>query len=73
MLNQAFAAALTKAIAAAPGNVDPRQWLLPARDAVKEVVRHKIRLFGGSGTVGSAGFVSAKTVHRTANIGGTEA
>ena len=73
MLNQAFAAALSKAIAAAPGNVDPRQWLLPARDAVKEVVRHKIRLFGGSGTVGSAGFVSAKTVHRTANIGGTEA
>ena len=44
-----------------------------ARDAVKEVVRHKIRLFGGSGTVGSAGFVSAKTVHRTAHIGGTEA
>lgn len=73
MLNQAFAAALTKAISAAPGNVDPRQWLLPARDAVKEVVRHKIRLFGGSGTVGSAGFVSAKTVHRTAHIGGTEA
>jgi len=36
-------------------------------------VRHKMRLFGSSGTVTSSGFVSPATVHRTANIGGTEA
>lgn len=29
--------------------VDPRKYLGPARDAIKEVVKHKMRLFGSSG------------------------
>ena len=56
-------------------NVDPlrpRKLLVHSRDAVKEVVRHKMRLFGSSGKVTSHGFVSPKTVHRTANLGGAE-
>lgn len=73
MLNQAFTDALRQALAAMPDECDPRKFLLQSRDAVKEVVRHKIRLFGSSDTVTSSGFVSPTTVHRTANIGGTEA
>jgi fructose-bisphosphate aldolase class II len=73
MLNQAFTDALRQALAAMPDECDPRKFLLQSRDAVKEVVRQKIRLFGSSGTVTSGGFVSPTTVHRTANIGGTEA
>lgn len=72
MLNQAFAKGLLKAIAEDPENVDPRKWLVQSRDAVKEVVRHKIRLFGGSGKVSSAGYVSAPTQHRSAHLGGAE-
>lgn len=74
MLNQAFTRALRETLAALPvEESDPRKFLLGSRDAVKEVVRHKMRLFGSSGTVTSSGFVSPTTTHRTANIGGTEA
>jgi len=74
MLNQAFTRALRETLAALPvEESDPRKFLLGSRDAVKEVVRHKMRLFGSSGTVASSGFVSPTTTHRTANIGGTEA
>ncbi len=74
MLNQAFTRALRETLAALPvEESDPRKFLLGSRDAVKEVVRHKMRLFGSSGTVTSSGFVSPATTHRTANIGGTEA
>jgi fructose-bisphosphate aldolase, class II len=74
MLNQAFTRALREALAALPPEEsDPRKFLLAPRDAVKEVVRHKMRLFGSSGTVTASGFVSPATAHRTANIGGTEA
>jgi len=73
MLNQAFSAALRKSIAEHPEEFDPRKLLLPGREAVKEVVRHKMRLFGSSGTVTSGGMVSAKTIHRGVNIGGSEA
>ena len=73
MLNQAFSKALRESIAAHPEEFDPRKLLLPSRDAVKEVVRHKMRLFGSSGTVTSSGMVDAKTVHRGVNIGGAEA
>jgi len=73
MLNVAFAEGLRKAMAELPDNVDPRKWLVYSRDAVKEVVRHKIRLFGSSGTVtSSGGLVSPKTVHRAAHLGGAE-
>jgi fructose-bisphosphate aldolase class II len=72
MLNQAFTAALREALAADPNNVDPRKFLLASRDAVKEVVRHKMRLFGSSGQVTAGGYRTGKTVHRSANIGGTE-
>ena len=70
MLNQAFSEALRESIAANPEEFDPRKLLLPSREAVKEVVRHKMRLFGSSGTVTSSGMVSPKTVHRGVNIGG---
>ncbi len=73
MLNQAFTDALRRALGAMPDECDPRKFLLESRNAVKEVVRHKMRLFGSSGTVTSSGFVSPVTVHRPANIGGTEA
>ncbi|MBC7234288.1 MAG: class II fructose-bisphosphate aldolase [Chloroflexi bacterium] len=72
MLNQAFTRALKEAIAADPENVDPRKFLIKSRDAVKEVVRHKMRLFGSSGQVTASGYKSPKTVHRTAKIGGAE-
>lgn len=72
MLNQAFTRGLLEAIQEDPDNVDPRKWLLKSREAVKEVVRHKIRLFGSSGKVTASGFVSPKTVHRSVKIGGTE-
>lgn len=72
MLNQAFTRGLLEAQEELPDNVDPRKWLIRSRDAVKEVVRHKIRLFGGSGTVSASGFVSPKTSHRGADIGGVE-
>lgn len=72
MLNVAFTVALRKAIAEHPNEVDPRKLLITSRDAVKEVVRHKMRLFGSSGQVTSHGFVSPKTLHRSAHLGGAE-
>jgi fructose-bisphosphate aldolase class II len=72
MLNQAFTKALRQAVDDMPDNVDPRKFLILSRDAVKEVVRHKLRLFGSSGQVTLGGFAGPRTVHRTANIGGTE-
>jgi hypothetical protein len=38
-----------------PDEVDPRKMLMPARDAVKEAVREKIRLFKSNNTVDSMG------------------
>ena len=72
MLNQAFVRGLLKAQTEFPDNVDPRKWLAQSRDEVKEVVRHKIRLFGASGTVRHGHLVSPKTTHRTAKLGGAE-
>lgn len=72
MLNQAFAKALVKSVTEMPNEVDPRKMLIASREAVKEVVRHKLRLFGSSGTVTAGGLVSAKTQHRAAKLGGTE-
>lgn len=72
MLNQAFAKGLKQAQVDMPDNVDPRKWLIYSRDAVKEVVRHKIRLFGSNDKVRSSGFVSPRTIHRSAALGGAE-
>ncbi|HHX65267.1 MAG TPA: class II fructose-bisphosphate aldolase [Chloroflexi bacterium] len=73
MLNQAFTRALREALEARPETVDPRQLLINSREAVKEVVRHKMRLFGSSGKVtSSGGLVSPPTSHRTVDIGGAE-
>ncbi len=72
MLNQAFVNGLQKAIADNPTNVDPRKWLVHSRDEVKEVVRHKIRLFGSSGKVTASGYVGAKSVHKSADLGEIE-
>jgi len=72
MLNQAFVQGLCQAIDEDPTNVDPRKWLTVSRDAVKEVVRHKIRLFGASGTVTTTGFVSPKKSFRSAELGDIE-
>ncbi len=73
LLNVAFTQALIKSIEAQPGNVDPRKFLLGSREAVKEVVRHKIRLFGSAGIVNSSGgLISPKTSHRSAHLGGAE-
>lgn len=72
MLNQAFCNALRKGLAQMPDEVDPRKFLALSRDAVKEVVRHKMRLFGSSGTVTASGFVSPKTTHRSAKLGALE-
>ena len=50
MENQlAFTTAVRQALAEMPNEYDPRRYLGPARDAVKQAVRTKIRLFGASG------------------------
>lgn len=45
----AFTAYLRKTLSEDPGNIDPRKYLGPCREAVAEVVRRKIRLFGSEG------------------------
>ena len=72
LLNVAFTMGMKKALEELPNNTDPRKFLIQSREQVKEVVRHKTRLFGSSGKVTSAGFVSSKTSHRGVDIGGTE-
>jgi fructose-bisphosphate aldolase class II len=34
-----------------PGNFDPRNYLGPARDAIREMVRHKLHVLGCAGRV----------------------
>lgn len=48
-LNKAFVEAVGQALAANPGVVDPRKILVRGKEAVKEGVREKIRLFGSNG------------------------
>jgi fructose-bisphosphate aldolase class II len=72
MLNQALVGAIRKAVAELPNETDPRKLLTPGRDAVKEVVRHKLRLFGSSGTVSGSGYTSPKTSHRSTKLGALE-
>jgi len=48
-LRLAFTAAVREALVNSPKNFDPRKILGPARDAMKEVAKGKMRLFGSSG------------------------
>lgn len=48
-LKDAWAGALRRVLAERPDEIDPRRLLLPARAAVKAVVRSKIRLCGSAG------------------------
>jgi len=72
-LNQAFVEAMKESLAAKPDEVDPRKHLAPAREAIKERVREKIRLFGASGRIDSTGgFVSPPRQFRSVELGGAE-
>jgi len=48
-LRLAFTATIREVLAISPGEFDPRKILGPAREAMKEVVKSKMRLFGSSG------------------------
>jgi len=48
-LRQAFVAGVKKVLEANPKEIDPRKVLGPAKDAMKAVVKEKMRLFGCSG------------------------
>jgi fructose-bisphosphate aldolase class II len=48
-LRLAFTAAVREVLANSPKEFDPRKILGPAKDAMKEVVKGKMRLFGSSG------------------------
>ncbi|MDA8442324.1 MAG: class II fructose-1,6-bisphosphate aldolase [Peptococcaceae bacterium] len=48
-IREAFVAAARQAIMANPNEIDPRKVLGPAREATKEIIRDKIRVFGSSG------------------------
>jgi len=53
--------------------VDFRKFLAPAREAAKERVREKMRLFGASGRISSSGaFRSPPAQQRSAELGGAE-
>lgn len=72
-LNQAFVKGLREMIAKLPDDPDYRRHLGKAREYVKERVREKIRLFRSNGLIStSGGFISPKTVHRSADIGSME-
>jgi len=48
-LRLAFTATIREALTNSPKNFDPRKILGPAKDAMKEVAKEKMRLFGSSG------------------------
>lgn len=48
-LRLAFTGAIRKHFAENPADFDPRKYLSPARAAVKEIVKHKIQVFGTNG------------------------
>jgi len=48
-LRLAFTASVREVLASSPKEFDPRKILGPAKDAMKEVIRSKMRLFGSSG------------------------
>ena len=50
-LRLAFSNAVRQVIDKYPNEIDPRKILGPARENMKEVVKHKMRVFGSSGRV----------------------
>jgi len=72
-LSQAFTYAMFDHLKANPKVEDPRQHLVPAREAAKERVREKIRLFRSNGKIRpGGGFATLPTQHRVAEIGAAE-
>lgn len=72
-LNQAFIDGIRQGLAKYPESTDPRKSIGLGRDAVKEAVREKIRLFGSAGVIDSTGgFTSAKGQYRSAELGAVE-
>lgn len=72
-LNQGFVQGLREMIEKMPYEPDYRKHLAKGRECVKERVREKIRQFGSAGRVDSSGgFVTPKTMHRSADIGAPE-
>jgi len=51
-LRLAMTGAIRKVFAENPGEFDPRKYLGPAREAVKQVVSRKLRILGASGKAG---------------------
>ncbi len=51
-LRLAMTGAVRRALAAEPGNFDPRHYLKPAREAMKEVVKARMEAFGQAGHAG---------------------
>lgn len=50
-LRMAMTAAIRKVLVESPNEFDPRKYLGPGRDAIEEIVRHKIRnVFGSNGS-----------------------
>jgi fructose-bisphosphate aldolase class II len=47
----AVTGAIRKSLAENPGNFDPRKYLGPARDSIREVVKRKIKVLGCGGKV----------------------
>jgi fructose-bisphosphate aldolase class II len=72
-LNEAFVEGMRSGLAEYPDEVDPRKSLQIARDAVKERVREKLRLFKSSGRIDSSGgFASAPSQQRGGELGSLE-
>ena len=72
-LNEAFVEGMRSGLAKYPDEVDPRKSLQMARDAVKERVREKLRLFKSSGRIDpSGGFASTPSQHRSGELGSVE-
>jgi fructose-bisphosphate aldolase class II len=72
-LKQGFVAEMRAALRAMPDEVDFRKFLAPAREAAKERVREKIRLFESNDRISSSGaFRSPPTQQRSAELGGAE-
>ncbi len=72
-LNEAFVEGIRSGLAKYPDEVDPRKCLQMARDAVKERVREKLRLFKSTGRIdASGGFVMAPGRGRSSELGSVE-
>ncbi len=50
-LRLALTSAIRKVLTEKPAEFDPRKYIAPGRDAITEIVRHKLQIFGASGAV----------------------